>query len=112
MFALISSLTLPQILSIIGVPSFVSIAAWILKKVKKNESENEAVKAGVQALLRSQMINDYNRWSEKGYAPIYARENFENCWQQYHNLGANGVMDDIHKKFIELPTQPPKKDNK
>ena len=23
----------------------------------------------------------------------YARDNFENCWKQYHSLGANGVMD-------------------
>ncbi len=57
------------------------------------------------------MISDYNQWSDKGYAPIYARENFENCWQQYHSLGANGVMDDIHEKFIELPTKYPKKEN-
>ena len=23
----------------------------------------------------------------------YARDNFENCWKQYHSLGANDVMD-------------------
>lgn len=59
---------------------------------------------GLQALLRSQMINDYNHYKEKEFAPIYARENFENMWEQYHNLGANGVMDDIHEKFMSLPT--------
>ena len=53
-----------------------------------------------------QMISDYNKWSERGYAPIYARENFENCWKQYHSLGVNGVMDDLHEKFLELPTTP------
>lgn len=26
-------------------------------------------------------------------------------WKQYHNLGANGVMDEIHEKFKNLPTQ-------
>ncbi len=50
------------------------------------------------------MISEYNKWSERGYAPIYARESFENCWQQYHALGANGVMDDIHERFLALPT--------
>ena len=64
-----------------------------------------AVKKGVQALLRSQMIADYNKWSEKGYAPIYARENFENCWKRYHALGENGVMDDLHEKFLDLPME-------
>ena len=38
-------------------------------------------------------------------APIYARENFENMYQRYHNLGANGVMDDYYKKFMEIPTE-------
>ena len=51
------------------------------------------------------MIDDYNRYSEKGFAPIYALENFENCYQQYHRLGATGVMDDLHDKFLALPTQ-------
>ena len=60
---------------------------------------------GVQALLRSKMIDEYNKWSERGYAPIYARENFQNMYNQYHNLGMNGVMDDLLEKFKELPTQ-------
>jgi hypothetical protein len=74
--------------------------------IKKNTEDNRAIKLGVQAMLRSQMIDDYNKWSERGYAPIYARENFENCWKNYHGLGANGVMDNIHEKFFELPTEP------
>lgn len=49
------------------------------------------------------MIDDYNHYKDKGYAPIYARDNFENCYKRYHMLGANGVMDDIHDKFMELP---------
>lgn len=72
---------------------------------KKNAADNAVVKKGVQALLRSQMIADYNKWSEREYAPIYARENFQNCWKQYHDLGKNGVMDDLHEKFLELPTE-------
>ena len=75
--------------------------------LKKNPADTEAVKIGIQALLRSQMIADYNKWTDRGYAPIYARDNFENCWKQYHALGVNGVMDDLHEKFLELPTEPP-----
>ncbi len=94
-----------QIISILGVPSVATILVWFYRIIKKSNSQYTALKLGLQAMLRSQMINDYNYWSEKGYAPIYARENFENCWQQYHSLGANGVMDDIHEKFMALPTK-------
>ena len=75
------------------------------KKIKKeNEIKIQSANNGLQALLRAQMINDYNKWDGKGYAPIYARENFENCYIQYHALGGNGVMTDLHDKFMDLPT--------
>lgn len=77
-------------------------------KVKREQAKNEAVEKGVQALLRAQMVTDYNHYSEKGFAPIYARENFENCYNQYKNLGGNGVMHDLREKFFALPTDKPK----
>lgn len=76
-------------------------------QAKRDRAEQEAIRAGLQALLRAQMINDYNKWSERGWAPIYARENFENCWLQYERLGENGVMQDIRRKFLALPTERP-----
>lgn len=92
-------MTVYQWLCLFGVPAFiVAVMRYLLNQIK-------GVRLGVQALLRAQMISDYNKWEEKGYAPIYARQNFENCWMQYHALGANGVMDDLHKKFLELPTE-------
>lgn len=97
--------SLYQIFSIIGIPSIFTILGWIYKRVKDNDEETLSVKLGIQALLRSEMIDTYNKWFEKGYAPIYARESFENCYKQYHKLGANGVMDDIHDKFMELPIE-------
>lgn len=71
-----------------------------------------AVEKGVQALLRAQMIEYYNHYEEKGYAPLYARESFENCWIQYERLGKNGVMKDIRSKFLALPTHDEDKESK
>lgn len=82
--------------------SFVTVVGGLLTYVIV---QIRAVKRGLQAILRAQMINDYNHYSEKGWAPIYARQNFENCWINYEALYKNGVMQDIHKKFLELPTR-------
>ena len=91
-------MTLYQILILCGFGTFIpAMLIWVWKQIT-------GVKKGVQALLRAQMISEYNKWSEKGYAPIYVRQNFENCWEQYHSLGVNGVMDDLHARFLELPT--------
>lgn len=94
-----------QWVSFLGMPSLGAVLVWLYNIIKKQNEQYNALKLGLQAMLRSQMINDYNYWTSKGYAPIYARENFENLWRQYHLMGANGVMDDIHEKFHKLPTK-------
>lgn len=85
-----------------AVPAFLTfVCGWLGLQAKKQK----ALMSGIQAVLRAEMIKDFNKYSEKGYAPLYARQNFENMWAQYHALGANGVMDDIHEKFLELPVR-------
>ena len=93
-------MTLYQWLCILSVPTLLcAVVKYLLAQIK-------GVRMGVKALLRAQMINDYNKWHERGYAPIYAKENFENCWVQYHELkGPNGVMDGLHAEFLALPTE-------
>lgn len=81
------------------------------RKLNETRKKDDAIELGIQALLRAQMIADYNHYNEKGSAPIYARENFENVYRQYHNLGGNGVMTDIHTKFMALPIPKGEHDN-
>ena len=76
----------------------------ILQRLKRQETRQKAVERGVQALLRDRMLHNYNKYMEQGYAPIFAKENFENMYQQYHGLGGNGVMTQLHTAFMELPT--------
>lgn len=96
-----------QWLCLFGVPGILSMILWVaIKRMKQLKDDNDSVKLGIQALLRAQMIADWNKYSEKGYAPIYAKESFENCWTQYHNLGFNGVMNKVHDNFMALPDQP------
>ena len=102
-------MTVLEVLAYWGIPALVTGAVILVFKLIF--AHIKAVKLGVQALLRAQMIHDFNKWSERGYAPIYARDNFQNCWAQYHDLGANGVMDDIHNKFLALPIEPPEKED-
>ena len=94
-----------QWLCILGVPS---LSAMLIGMIVGQFKAVRALKRGVQALLRAQMINDYNKWSERAYAPLYARQNFENLWVQYEALGENGVMEDLHTKFLKLPVDKPK----
>ena len=69
---------------------------------KKNEANNR----GVQALLRHELYDMYNEHYPKGYAPADVKNDFENIYVSYHNLGKNGVMDGMHQRFMELPEFP------
>ncbi len=66
-----------------------------------------AVKKGVQALLRDRLIQGYKFYRSQGWADEDDRANLENVYVQYHKLGANGVMDDLRTKFLQLPADPP-----
>lgn len=99
-------MTVYQFLCLIGFPALcLGLIGVVARRLKANDAETKSTRIGVQALLRDRLYQNYHHYLEKGYAPLYARENFENMYQQYHTLGANGVMDDIYKKFMELPTE-------
>lgn len=58
---------------------------WTMLRAKKRE--NDALKEGVQALLRDRIIQAYNHYSDKGWIPIYAMESIEACYKSYEELG-------------------------
>ena len=85
-----------------GIPAIllgVIITTWVQVK---------AVKKGVQALLRDRLVQGYKFYSHQGFADVDDRSNLENVYIQYHNLGANGVMDDLRGKFLALPIEDPR----
>lgn len=112
-----------QILMVIGIPSIISglVALGINRGMKARdakqeeirkqsqimEQQNKALMAGVQAILRDRLLNGYRHYTAKGWADYDDRQNMENMWEQYHALGANGVMDGYRVKFLTLPEYDP-----
>lgn len=101
----------PWLSWVLGIMSSLIVAGLIFfiktlyNNSKKHNLKDLVIEEGLQALLRSNLYEQYMKWMEKGFAPLWARENFQNCYDKYHNLGADGVMDDIYKKFFDLPTE-------
>lgn len=78
--------------------------SFLSKRVSKRIEEQEAIKLGMQALLRDRIIALYNHYINKGYCPIYARENIHSLYEQYQNLGGNGTVPHLIAELEELPT--------
>lgn len=77
----------------------------LAEKLKENGQRQQAVELGIQALLRDRIIRAYNHYMEKGYCPIYAMENVESMYKQYHALGGNGAITGLLEKLREMPTE-------
>lgn len=70
----------------------------------KIKSEFSCVKNGMQAILRNQIIGQYNKYMDKGFIPIYGMGNVEAMYKEYHALGGNGTITKLMDKLNELPT--------
>lgn len=81
--------------------------AWkmVSTRLKEEHDKNIAIAEGVQSLLRESIVTNYNRYSDKGFCPIYAKESIKKVYHAYHDLGGNDVATDLYKKLLELPTE-------
>lgn len=78
---------------------------YLYNQNKIRTAEQDAVKLGIQALLRDRIIEQYNKWIDLGYMPIYALENVTAMYTQYHALGGNGTITHLYNELLELPTK-------
>ena len=62
-------------------------------------------------LLRDRIIQAYNHYTEKGYCPIYSRENIEKMYTEYNHLGGNGTVTELVDRIRELPTERKEEEN-
>lgn len=91
-------------MDLILAPLITLIIGWMAGKLGTGKKEVTALKRGLQSLLRDKLLENYDKYEAKGYAKTTERDSWINMYNQYHNLGANGVMDDIKEKFLDLPT--------
>lgn len=73
---------------------------------RKADKDEQAVKDGLQSLLRAEIIRSYEKYTDKGFCPIYAKEALKIEYGAYHALGGNDVATELYKKALVLPTEP------
>ena len=81
------------------------ILGFISTKLKKNKKKDLAIEQGVQALLRNEIIRRYREFESKGEISILDKENLEEMFEQYKNLGGNGTVKKMMEDLLELKTK-------
>ena len=65
-----------------------------------------ALRDGVCCLLRAEIIRQHEKWEDKGYCPIYAKEALRRAYKAYHALKGNDVATELYTSTLELPDKP------
>lgn len=79
-------------------------AGWAAAALRRERQRDEAVRCGVQALLRDRLYSCYSRCREQGEYPIAARENASEMFRWYTALGGNGTVAHLLRELEALPT--------
>ena len=49
----------------------------------------------------------FDKYMDKKYCPVYAKESLSRAYAAYHTLGGNDVATELYHQVIELPVGPP-----
>lgn len=72
---------------------------WLLQNQKKDRDANSK---GTMLLLRVQLIEYHDKYTQLGEIPSYAYQNFLEMYEAYHALGGNGMMTKMKEEIEEL----------
>lgn len=97
----------------VGIPSIVKLLTDSKKREKdradKKKEEQEKLNnrltlfsKSIQTQLRRSLLEDYEKFKKRDSITIAEYELFEAQWDCYHNLGENGVMDQIHDEVQKM----------
>ena len=75
----------------------------ISARKQKRDERTEQLEAGVQCLLRAEIIRSHEKYTERGECPIYAQEALTRAYKAYHALGGNDVATELYNDLMELP---------
>lgn len=81
---------------------------WAWATIKHHRKKEKAEEAGVCCLLRAYIIEQHEKWTERGYCPLYAKEALKKAYSSYHSLGGNDVGTQLYNETMALPDKPPK----
>ena len=88
--------------------ALVSLFGALFTGWKKERRREKAVEDGVQSLLRAEIIRQYEKWIDRGYCPLYAKEALKREYEAYHQLGGNDVATRLYQEAMQLPSDAPK----
>ena len=101
-----------------------TVSSFISKKQTKRAADQEAehtalkqrmnqyleriddVEVGLQSLLRLEIIRSHEKYMDRKFCPLYAKESLTRAYKSDHKLGGNDVATDLYNELMDLPLEP------
>ena len=87
-----------------------SIVTYCVTWWRMQKKKNSALEEGVQCLLRAEIIRNHDKYMDKGFCPIYAKEALKRAYHAYHELHGNDDATGLYNEVMALPTEERKND--
>lgn len=93
------------IVSIIGgaVTVFNVVYSTLMAQKRTKDTRAVNIENGLQCLLRAEIIRSHDKYTERGYCPVYAKEALTRAYTAYHALGGNDVATALYNACMLLP---------
>lgn len=79
------------------------ILSGIITFIIKVFKDNKALKSGLLAIIRSQIVSKCEKYKKDGFLPEYARYCLEDLYKQYKALGGNHGIEILVEETFKLP---------
>ncbi len=100
------------IVAIIGgaVTAFNVIYSTAMSRRQAKGARTENIENGLQCLLRAEIIRSHDKYKDKGFCPLYAKEALTRAYKAYHALGGNDVATSLYNECM-IMAEKPKEEN-
>ena len=106
-------MTLYQWFTILGLPTISGLIIRLIQiniqnkmdERKEREIERQQQKETNRAILRIILRSMGEKYLKRGFASLAEKDDFEECYKQYHNNGGNGIMDALREDVLDLPQE-------
>lgn len=90
------------LISWVAVPIFSAAVAYLIASLKAKNSYDEAMKQGMRALLRQQLINYHKEYVASGNpCPVRIKEQATAIYDAYHAIGGNGTGTQLWREIMD-----------
>ena len=81
----------------------ISFITFLCKRINYYYKVMNSTKNGVKVLLKGEIIRRYNEYKKIGCLSLFDKEIITELYEEYKNLGGNGIIEDMIDDISEIP---------